>query len=59
MGTGSYIVRGKGDSDSWQSCSHGAGRSMSRAAAFRLKHKAFRLVASKLLKYIVLYIIYL
>ncbi|CAL1164310.1 unnamed protein product [Cladocopium goreaui] len=35
MGTGSYIVRGKGDSESWQSCSHGAGRSMSRAAAFR------------------------
>eukprot|EP00440_Ansanella_granifera_P073850 gb/GFBE01080132.1/.p1 GENE.gb/GFBE01080132.1/~~gb/GFBE01080132.1/.p1 ORF type:complete len:328 (+),score=75.16 gb/GFBE01080132.1/:1-984(+) len=35
MGTGSYIVRGKGESDSWQSCSHGAGRSMSRAAAFR------------------------
>lgn len=35
MGTGSYIVRGKGEADSWQSCSHGAGRSMSRAAAFR------------------------
>jgi len=35
MGTGSYIVRGKGAPDSWQSCSHGAGRSMSRASAFR------------------------
>jgi len=35
MGTGSYIVRGKGSPDSWQSCSHGAGRSMSRAHAFR------------------------
>ncbi|CAE8717294.1 unnamed protein product [Polarella glacialis] len=35
MGTGSYIVRGKGQPDSWQSCSHGAGRSMSRSAAFR------------------------
>merc|ERR1719375_80011 len=35
MGTGSYIVRGRGNSQSWQSCSHGAGRSMSRAAAFR------------------------
>merc|ERR1712032_1610129 len=35
MGTGSYIVRGKGESDSWQSCSHGAGRSMSRKHAFR------------------------
>lgn len=35
MGTGSYIVRGRGAADSWQSCSHGAGRSMSRAHAFR------------------------
>ncbi|CAK0865682.1 unnamed protein product, partial [Prorocentrum cordatum] len=35
MGTGSYIVRGKGEAESWQSCSHGAGRSMSRAKAFR------------------------
>merc|ERR1719330_2045668 len=35
MGTGSYIVKGKGTSDSWQSCSHGAGRSMSRARAFK------------------------
>lgn len=35
MGTGSYIVRGRGSSDSWQSCSHGAGRSMSRTKAFR------------------------
>jgi len=35
MGTGSYIVRGKGTADSWQSCSHGAGRSMSRKQAFQ------------------------
>eukprot|EP00928_Gymnodinium_smaydae_P031155 TRINITY_DN2295_c0_g2_i1.p1 TRINITY_DN2295_c0_g2~~TRINITY_DN2295_c0_g2_i1.p1 ORF type:complete len:443 (+),score=82.75 TRINITY_DN2295_c0_g2_i1:335-1663(+) len=35
MGTGSFIVRGKGEPDSWQSCSHGAGRSMSRASAMR------------------------
>lgn len=35
MGTGSYIVRGKGEADAWQSCSHGAGRSMSRQHAFR------------------------
>lgn len=35
MGTGSYIVRGRGEQKSWQSCSHGAGRSMSRASAFR------------------------
>lgn len=42
MGTGSYIVRGKGEPSSWQSCSHGAGRSMSRAEAFRhINAKAF------------------
>lgn len=33
MGTRSYIVRGKGSSHSYCSCSHGAGRAMSRAAA--------------------------
>ena len=33
MGTRSYIVRGKGNLDSYCSCSHGAGRRMSRAAA--------------------------
>ena len=33
MATGSYIVRGKGDPLSWQSCSHGAGRRMSRTQA--------------------------
>jgi tRNA-splicing ligase RtcB len=33
MGTGSFIVRGKGNADSFMSCSHGAGRAMSRAAA--------------------------
>jgi tRNA-splicing ligase RtcB len=33
MGTKSYIVRGKGNSDSFCSCSHGAGRRMSRGAA--------------------------
>lgn len=35
MGTGSYIVCGKGEPDSWASCSHGAGRAMSRKKAFR------------------------
>lgn len=35
MGTRSYIVRGKGNSESFSSCSHGAGRTMSRAAAKR------------------------
>lgn len=33
MGTRSYIVRGKGNLDSYCSCSHGAGRRMSRSAA--------------------------
>lgn len=33
MGTGSYIVKGKGNPDSFQSASHGAGRRMSRSKA--------------------------
>ncbi len=33
MGTKSYIVQGRGNSDSFHSCSHGAGRTMSRRAA--------------------------
>lgn len=33
MGTKSYIVQGKGNPESWNSCSHGAGRRMSRSAA--------------------------
>jgi tRNA-splicing ligase RtcB len=33
MGTKSYIVQGKGNPDSFCSCSHGAGRRMSRSAA--------------------------
>jgi len=33
MGARSYIVRGKGNPDSFESCSHGAGRAMSRTAA--------------------------
>ena len=35
MGQRSYIVRGKGNKDSYCSCSHGAGRAMSRAEAKR------------------------
>lgn len=35
MGARSYIVRGKGNPDSFCSCSHGAGRAMSRTAAKR------------------------
>ena len=33
MGARSYIVRGKGSAESFQSCAHGAGRKMSRNAA--------------------------
>jgi tRNA-splicing ligase RtcB len=35
MGARSYIVRGKGNMESFMSCSHGAGRAMSRAEAKR------------------------
>jgi tRNA-splicing ligase RtcB (3'-phosphate/5'-hydroxy nucleic acid ligase) len=35
MGARSYIVRGKGNADSFHSCSHGAGRAMSRTEAKR------------------------
>jgi len=35
MGARSYIVRGRGNPDSFESCSHGAGRAMSRGEARR------------------------
>ncbi len=35
MGTRSYVVKGLGNVESWQSCSHGAGRRMSRSEAKR------------------------
>ncbi len=35
MGARSYIVRGRGNAESFHSCSHGAGRAMSRGAAKR------------------------
>ena len=35
MGARSFIVRGKGNADSFESCSHGAGRTMSRTEAKR------------------------
>jgi tRNA-splicing ligase RtcB len=35
MGARSYIVRGKGNEESFQSCAHGAGRAMSRGEAKR------------------------
>jgi tRNA-splicing ligase RtcB (3'-phosphate/5'-hydroxy nucleic acid ligase) len=36
MGARSYIVRGLGNPESFESCSHGAGRKMSRTAARKL-----------------------
>jgi tRNA-splicing ligase RtcB len=33
MGAQSFIVRGRGNAESFMSCSHGAGRAMSRGAA--------------------------
>jgi RNA-splicing ligase RtcB len=35
MGTSTYIVEGLGHAESWMSCSHGAGRRMSRGQARR------------------------
>jgi tRNA-splicing ligase RtcB len=35
MGTRSYVVRGRGNPESFESCSHGAGRRMSRSEAKR------------------------
>lgn len=35
MGVKSYIVKGKGHADAYASCSHGAGRRMSRGEARR------------------------
>jgi tRNA-splicing ligase RtcB len=35
MGARSYIVRGKGNDESFHSCSHGAGRAMSRKKALK------------------------
>jgi tRNA-splicing ligase RtcB len=35
MGARSFIVRGKGNPESFRSCSHGAGRAMSRGEARR------------------------
>ena len=36
MGAKSFIVRGKGNPESFNSCSHGAGRTMSRTKAKKL-----------------------
>ena len=43
MGTRSYVVEGRGNEFSFCSCSHGAGRAMSRGDAFRkISDKGFR-----------------
>lgn len=39
MGTASYIVEGKGEPASFQSCSHGAGRHFSRKQAIKIHSK--------------------
>ena len=36
MGTGTFVVRGRGSAASWESCSHGAGRRHSRTQAKKL-----------------------
>jgi tRNA-splicing ligase RtcB (3'-phosphate/5'-hydroxy nucleic acid ligase) len=40
MGARSYIVRGKGNADSFESCAHGAGRRLSRRASARQFNEA-------------------
>lgn len=47
MGARSYIVRGKGEAEAFCSCSHGAGRVMSRAAAKRKFTVADQIEATK------------
>lgn len=47
MGTRSYIVKGKGNTDSFCSCSHGAGRRMSRSAARKVFNRADLLAQTK------------
>lgn len=42
MGDGGYLVRGKGEANALNSASHGAGRAMSRRAAFNSISKAER-----------------
>jgi tRNA-splicing ligase RtcB len=37
METGSYVARGLGNPESFQSCSHGAGRRLSRTAALKAR----------------------
>lgn len=58
MGTRGFVVKGKGNPDSYASCSHGAGRKMSRSQAFKtlsmermqelLKERGIRLLSGPL-----------
>ncbi|MGJ7614837.1 MULTISPECIES: RtcB family protein [unclassified Variovorax] len=47
MGAKSYIVRGKGNPESFMSCSHGAGRKMSRTKAKKLFTVADQIAATE------------
>ncbi|MNL51189.1 RNA-splicing ligase RtcB [compost metagenome] len=47
MGAKSYIVRGKGNPESFMSCSHGAGRAMSRTKAKKLFTVADQIAATE------------
>jgi tRNA-splicing ligase RtcB len=47
MGAKSYIVRGKGNPESFMSCSHGAGRAMSRTRAKKLFTVADQIAATE------------
>lgn len=47
MGAKSFIVRGKGNCDSFHSCSHGAGRAMSRTEAKRRYTEKDQIEATK------------
>jgi tRNA-splicing ligase RtcB len=47
MGARSYIVRGKGNPESFMSCSHGAGRKMSRTKAKKLYTVADQIAATQ------------
>ncbi len=47
MGAKSYIVRGKGNPESFMSCSHGAGRKMSRTQAKKLYTVADQIAATQ------------
>lgn len=47
MGARSYIVRGKGEAEAFHSCSHGAGRTMSRGEAKRRFSVADHVEATK------------